>query len=128
MAMDSREIGQQAETWCKQYLSKQGLKFVAENYYSRYGEIDLIFLDKMAEPKTLVFVEVRYRKPGSLVTGSETVTSTKQKKIIKTAQIFLQKEQHFADLNARFDVVSISSENTNFIADWQSHAFDANAW
>lgn len=128
MAMDSREIGQQAETWCKQYLAKQGLKFIAENYHSKYGEIDLIFLDKKAEPKTLVFVEVRYRKSGSFGTGSETVTTTKQKKIIKTAQIFLQKEKQFAHLNARFDVVSISSENTNFKADWQSHAFDANAW
>ncbi|NVJ67917.1 MAG: YraN family protein [Gammaproteobacteria bacterium] len=128
MAKESREIGQAAESWCKQFLSEKGLEFVAENFHSRYGEIDLIFLDKSVEPKTLVFVEVRYRRSKNFGAGFETVTHHKQKKIIKTAQIFLQKDKQFTNHNVRFDVVSISSKNKNFKADWQSHAFEANAW
>ncbi len=128
MAKDSQEIGAIAEAWCKRYLTKQGLKFITQNYHARYGEIDLVFLDHRMEPKTLVFVEVRYRANQGYGTGSETVTKTKQNKLIKAAQIFLQKEKKYSRYNARFDVVSITSSKNDFVADWQINAFQANAW
>ncbi len=131
MEKDSQAKGQVAEAWCKDYLCAKGLKFIEQNYHSRFGEIDLIFLDCNSSPETLVFVEVRYRANSDYGTGSETVTIYKQKKLIKTAQVFLQKERKFSNYNARFDVVSISSDKNNkesFKADWQSNAFQANAW
>lgn len=125
--MDSRTIGQEAEAWCKDYLLQQGLKFIAQNYHSRFGEIDLVFLETLANP-TLVFVEVRYRASANYGSGAETVTYHKQKKLIQTAQIFLQNEKRFSNHNARFDVVSVTSSNKNFEANWQINAFEANAW
>ena len=43
------------------------------NFVSRYGEIDIVAL----EGHTLVFVEVRYRRPGSLVTPGNRLTPEK---------------------------------------------------
>jgi putative endonuclease len=49
--------GAQAELWAAKFLQRQGLKPVAQNYHSRFGEIDLIMQDGCA----LLFIEVRRR-------------------------------------------------------------------
>ena len=55
-----REIGFEFEDLAKKYLLDKGMKYIESNFYTRYGEIDLIFTDE--DEKILVFVEVRYRK------------------------------------------------------------------
>ena len=51
---------------------------IFQNYYTKYGEIDLIFKDS----DTLVFVEVKYRKNSDYGFAEESVTQAKLKKII----------------------------------------------
>ncbi len=128
MAKDSRHRGLLIENHVRQFLQRQGMVFIAQNYHSRYGEIDLIFLHRNSELATLVFVEVRYRKGAKFGSAAETVDFFKQQKIIKTAQAFLQKEPKFASCNARFDVVSITKQQVGYDLDWQQNAFQANAW
>lgn len=123
-----KEIGDNAEQWAKQFLEGAGLNLVYENYYSRYGEIDLVMLDQKTEPKSLVFVEVRYRKSTRYGSGAETVSQAKQNKIIKTAHCFLQQEKKYQDYSARFDVVSVSQKDGELDATWHKNAFQASAW
>lgn len=123
-----KEIGDNIERWAKHYLEKAELTLIYENYYSRYGEIDLVMLDTKMEPQTLVFVEVRYRKNKRYGSGAETVSQAKQNKIIKTAYSFLQKEQQYQHYNARFDVVSVSQKEGKLEASWHKNAFQAAAW
>ncbi|MBN9231803.1 MAG: YraN family protein [Legionella sp.] len=95
--------GQAAERQALGYLQRQGLKLVTQNYHCRLGEIDLIMLDK----NYLVFIEVRARKSSNYGGGLTSVTSIKQKKILKTAQYYLL---NHADANKhalRFDVLSM---------------------
>src|SRR3569833_1475171 len=47
-------LGQSAESRAPAFLKTQGLKLVARNWRSRFGEIDLI----MQDDSTLVFIEV----------------------------------------------------------------------
>jgi putative endonuclease len=109
--------GEDAETACCSYLKSQGLKLIDKNFNSRFGEIDIIMLDK----KILVFVEVRYRKNNTFGGALESVTPSKQNKLRKTAELYLQKNtQH---KNARFDVVSMS-KNTQTNPDKQQYTFD----
>ncbi len=115
--------GEEAEQACCRYLKKQGLKLVANNFQCRHGEIDIIMLDK----KILVFIEVRFRKNNSFGGGLESVTSSKQNKLRKTAELYLQNNNQYE--NARFDVVSMSKNNqTNdkaqsYTFDWITNAF-----
>lgn len=115
--------GRDAETACYKHLKSKGLKFVEKNFSCRHGEIDLIMLDK----KTLVFIEVRFRKNNSFGSGLESVTQRKQIKLRKTAEFYLQ--QHNQYENARFDVVSMSkntqTNNTKqiYIFEWVNNAF-----
>ena len=41
-----REIGLDYEEIAMKYLVSNNLEFVTKNYYTRYGEIDLIFFEK----------------------------------------------------------------------------------
>jgi putative endonuclease len=56
----SKQIGNHAEDLALAYLSNIGLRCLQRNFYSRFGEIDLI----MQDSDTLVFVEVRKRSSG----------------------------------------------------------------
>jgi len=98
------------------YLKSHGLKLLATNYHSRFGEIDLI----MQEKEVLVFVEVRYRSRSNFGGAAMSVTPGKQRKITLTALQFLQKNNK-TNHQCRFDVVAISDQQTN----WIKSAFDS---
>ncbi len=85
---NKRDIGQNFEKMACVYLQKQGLKLKDKNANFRVGEIDLI----MTDHDQLVFVEVRYRKDNQYGGALASVTVQKQQKLIKAAQIYLQKE------------------------------------
>ena len=108
----STSKGQQAEKHALAYLEKYGLKLITQNFHSRRGEIDLI----MEDENTLVFVEVRYRKSAKYGSAIESVNAQKQKRIIHTAQYYIQ--QNTGSYSAyRFDVIGINPNNINWIKD-----------
>ncbi|MDH5444878.1 MAG: YraN family protein [Gammaproteobacteria bacterium] len=113
------ETGQHAEQLACEYLTRQGLKLIKQNFRCQRGEIDLI----MKHNKNIIFTEVRYRKNTSFGTGAETVTYKKQAKLIMAAQFFFQKHPEFSYSPSRFDVVSISQVNGQFHIDWIKDAF-----
>ena len=122
----TREQGQITETLACQYLEDKGLKLRERNYQCRFGEIDLI----MQHSDSLVFVEVRYRKNTNFGSGAESVTTSKQSKLIKTASAYLQQHDKLAKYPVRFDVISmtgaIGTNNTHDLdIDWIENAFGA---
>ncbi|WP_104035788.1 YraN family protein [Vibrio jasicida] len=99
-----RQIGDQYETLAKQYLQRQGLRFIAQNFLTKVGEIDLIF----QQGETIVFVEVKYRNNDRFGSAAEMVTRAKMRKLVKTAQIWLSQQNRMAqNIDYRFDVVAI---------------------
>ncbi len=67
------------------YLRELGYRIAARNYRKKCGEIDII-----AESNDyIIFVEVKTRKFGSLVSGADAVTKQKKKKIILTADLYI---------------------------------------
>jgi putative endonuclease len=116
-AGSSRARGQQIEALAETFLRQQGLKPVTRNYTIKAGEIDLI----MREGEVLVFVEVRYRASGQHGSGAESITHTKQQKLLKTASHYLQKHYANREPDCRFDVISASGEPVQF--QWIRNAF-----
>jgi putative endonuclease len=111
--------GLAAEDAACQYLVKQGLTWVESNYRCKLGEIDLIMRDK----EYWVFVEVRARTSRAYGSALETVTYSKQQKILKTASLYLTAHQLQEKARVRFDVISI--EGTPPELTWISNAFGA---
>jgi len=81
----------------------------------------------MLDKKLLVFVEVRYRKNNVYGGGLESITFSKQEKLRRTAELFLQENSQYK--NARFDVVSMSkntqtkNSKQQYTYDWVTDAF-----
>ena len=98
-----KTMGELAETVAVGYLREQGLSVITTNYRCRVGEIDII----ANEQQRLVFVEVRYRKSAHYGGGAATVTPKKQRKLMKTANLYLQ--QHRANVECWFDVIEMSA-------------------
>jgi putative endonuclease len=84
-------------------LTENGLRLVERNFRCRGGEIDLVML----HAGSLVFVEVRYRSCARFSAPELTVNHRKQRKIIRTAAVFLSRHRRFARHIVRFDVVAI---------------------
>lgn len=92
------------ERIAKEFLERAGLIFLASNWRCKVGEIDLIFKDDDIR----VLVEVRTRSKTIFGEGDETVLWQKQKKLIRAAKYYQQKEGYWG--NVRFDVISITLE------------------
>lgn len=97
----SKKVGDIGESIVCNYLEKNNYRLLARNYHTRYGEIDII----AESTPFIVFVEVKVRKFGSMVSGVEAVNLQKQRKIIKTAQDYLSKNN--LALQPRFDVIEL---------------------
>jgi len=115
----TKAVGDYAESLAEDFLKAHKVKILEKNFSCRSGEIDLIVKDK----DTLVFVEVRYRKSTNFGQPFETVTKTKQNKIIRSAQTYLQKHPKAANKACRFDVISIQQGEI----DWIKNAFDTDS-
>ena len=94
-------LGQWAEQTALLFLQSQQYQYVNKNYHSRFGEIDLI----VKRDNELVFVEVKARSAGSYAEACEVISYSQQRKIIKTAQFFLQRYPNYYNCDCRFDVI-----------------------
>ncbi len=117
--MDKQTRGKDAENKAWHWLIKQGLKPVSRNYLCKLGEIDLILVDGA----TLVFVEVRYRANKHFGGAANSVTLSKQHKIIRTAQHFLITHSHYQQHNCRFDVIAYETASEENKPIWYKDAF-----
>ncbi|AVE07234.1 YraN family protein [Pseudomonas palleroniana] len=118
----SAQSGKDAELQALQYLQRQGLRLLAQNWLCKRGELDLVMLDG----DTVVFVEVRYRKHAQWGGALASIDGRKRQKLILAAQVFLQTEHRWADSPCRFDVVAIESTPLGPAdLNWLKDAFDS---
>lgn len=100
--------GKEGELIASLYLQKQGYIILEKNFRKRYGELDIVALEKNNDKKnqTLVFVEVKTRK--SVLYGSpyEAITSKKLKSLVKTAQYYKLIHPRLPE-NLRIDAISV---------------------
>jgi len=116
--MNRKATGDRAELLACRYLKRNGLKLLCRNYRCRRGEIDLI----MRDGDSLVFVEVRYRQQTRFGHAAETVSRTKQNRIIYCARCYMTVHQNW-NMPARFDVVAIEGKPDDLRIEWIANAF-----
>ncbi len=104
MATEKAVTGRLGEEFAENYFIKKGFS-VTRNFHSRFGEIDLI----AENGEFIVFVEVKTRKSGSMLSPKESVDVYKQKKIIKTAEYYIMKTG--SEKQPRFDVFEVFQQN-----------------
>ena len=112
-----KQRGDDAETLAAGYLEAQGLSLLQRNYHCRFGEIDLV----MKQGGMIVFVEVRMRSHTAFGGAAASITASKQQKLIRTAEHFLQQHGNAA---CRFDAIVMNTLDSSQI-EWIRDAFSA---
>jgi putative endonuclease len=104
VSTDSRlQRGTASEQLAVEYLHARGLVVLARNVRCRAGELDLVCL----HGGVLAIVEVRQRANSDFGGALASVTWRKQRKIIRAARFFLQRQAQWQSLVMRFDVLAV---------------------
>lgn len=120
------KLGQWAELVAIEQLQQAGFSVLYHNYFSRYGEIDIIGL----KDDLIVFVEVKARSDATYGQSIEALSVKKQAKIIKTATYFMMRHEQYSDYTCRFDAICIDLKHViakNTQPDFSKLAYDL-AW
>lgn len=121
--MTKSEIGKIGESAVCEYLINQGYNILVRNYRIKGGEIDII----AENGSYLAFVEVKTRKPDSLVTGYEAINKRKKSLIIKTAVDYCCKNP--CVLQPRFDVAQVIFNGVRICSiDYIKNAYDTTGY
>ena len=84
--MNTRKIGNIAEEKACEYLQNKGYKIIERNFYTKFGEIDIIaFKDDVFH-----FVEV---KSGKTFEPVFNITPSKLKRIIRSAEVYIKQNK-----------------------------------
>jgi putative endonuclease len=94
--------GRQGELAAEAHLRGLGLKFLARNFRSDRGEIDLVFRDG----DCLAFVEVKTRTEGGWTRPAAAVNARKRRLLSQTALDYLQAIKN-PRVKIRFDIVEV---------------------
>lgn len=114
-----KTIGNSGEKVAAKFLNKNKYKVIATNYSNKFGEIDIICENK----EFVVFVEVKTRKKGGLVSGVYAVDKRKQDHIIKTAHMYLS--ENYSNKQPRFDIIEVEFDSVSDTLKVTNHYIDA---
>ncbi len=113
--MNKRETGTKQEQLACNYLRKQGIIILEQNYRVRQGEIDIIGRDH----ETIVFFEVKYRSSNKMGNPEEAVNSIKQRQIARISLFYIAKNGFSTLQSYRYDVIVILGQQIK----WYKNAF-----
>ena len=98
------EIGALGERLAADHLIGLGLRILARNWRCRYGELDVIAVDPVAN--TVIFVEVKTRTGDGFGGLAQAVTPQKARRLRRLAGIWLAaQDRHWAGV--RIDVIGV---------------------
>ncbi len=129
--MSYKEKGNKGEAAAEKYLKRKGYIFIARNYWTDVGELDLVFYKNFS----LIIIEVKTRKPSQYGTGREAVDFRKQKCIKDSTKIFIKShcKNNYAPFHLwqikiplkyfkiRYDVIEVSINEENSIYTVKKH-------
>lgn len=95
------ELGLKGEEIAVAYLTKEGYKILARNWYYDHKEVDII----ARQGDEIVIVEVKTREGNFFEEPWEAVSTRKIRNLVEVADAWLNLKQ--IDLETRFDVISI---------------------
>lgn len=102
MRSNNNSVGKIGEDLGCQYLISQGYKIIEVNFYSHWGELDII-----AEKKAVIhFVEVKTRRSKKYGMPSEAVTYGKLKRLKRTIDYYIMKNK-LQNRKMTIDVIGI---------------------
>lgn len=115
-SLSPTDLGSRAENVVKRFLESTGHQIIAQNYKTKFYEIDII----SHKGDQIFFTEVKYRKNSMHGTPLEFITPAKQRQMRFAAQAFLQfatqsqTPKIFTKLQPTLAAASVSGTNFQF--------------
>ena len=103
----SRAKGNIAEEKAALFLMENGYTVIERNFYSRFGEIDII----ASKEGVLHFVEVKSGEDYEL--AIQNITPTKLSRLIKTAHVYMKKNA--LDVDFMFDALIVIPDKIEIV-------------
>ena len=110
--------GRNGELFARRWLEARGLAHVCSNFRCRYGELDLVMLER----DCIVIVEVRYRATNNYGGALPSITAAKLQRIAKTIQQLTRQHRQLRELPLRFDVIALAGPLDKPVVTWCKRA------
>ena len=120
---DHLTAGHAAERIARTRLENSGLEFICSNYNCRFGELDLVMRDR----RTLVVIEVRYRRRTVVMQPVASITPAKIRRIACATRHYLSSHPRWRNVSVRFDVIGLHGPLANPEMNWIRGAFTIDA-
>lgn len=104
------------------FLERKGYRIVGRNFSSRYGELDVI----AHKDDEYVFVEVKTRgaRRAAMVSGEESVTPAKRRRMLQTIQVYFSQHHCEFEIPWRCDVIVIEIHTRHYRIIHYPYAFE----
>ena len=96
------EIGREGEDLAVEYLLANGYKIIDRNYYTQFGEVDVI----ASKDNNLIFFEVKTRRNKNFGNPEESIDQKKIESLIITAEHYLE-EKIDEEISWQIDLLAI---------------------
>src|SRR6056297_2576363 len=103
--MENKKFGTEGEVMAVKYLTNNGYKIKATNWYYKHKEIDIV----AEKDEILSIVEVKTRSSDFCETPNELVPRKKQRFLIEAAEAYIQKND--IEHEIQFDLITIYFKN-----------------
>lgn len=90
----NRKVGKEGEEVAAKFLENKGYKILERNYYTRFGEIDLV----ASKNNILTFVEVKLKHGEGFGTPEEMIGNSKLSRVQRMAEFYLMDKPNMAKI------------------------------
>ena len=97
---NKRRQGELFEHYGTEFLKEKGYIILAKNYYTKFGELDII----AEKGNVLIFVEVKQRSTDIFGTGEYSINYRKRRRMYLSAKQYIVANRYF-DRDIRFDAL-----------------------
>jgi len=109
--LNKRIIGDGGESLAVDFLLNNNIKVIERNFYTRHGEIDLIYKDN----GYLVFAEVKERTGRNFGNALEAITYRKANNILWASKVYIYARHIDERIPIRYDVIGINNGEITWI-------------
>ena len=102
--INKKIIGKIGENSATRYLEKNNYEIINRNYSCRFGEIDIIAIDK--KTNELIFIEVKTRTNLSYGMPIESINNKKIKHIINSINYYIMNKK-LSNIDIRIDAIEV---------------------
>ena len=111
----AQELGRFAEDKAAEYILSIGWRIIARNIRNKYGELDIIALDK--GKNELVIIEVRARTIGKIQSPADSIGTRKLHSLINSSRLYIEDSLNWLGF-WRIDLVGITIQEKNHPDNW----------